>query len=492
MDSVEKVNKVLDDIASLTTVKDVKTIVFVNRLDAFLLAHNHDYKYIGRERNANGVSYNFCAITDSFEFRNTDPLLGERVVKTCDEVFKYLKSYGVPLYKVKWSMAHMAQKQFYDRELRESLWRDTKKNKRYFHDISTYNDMFAGSSSGHLWCDDNYKGIILENVSSFDKKSAYPWVFCTNNHFPLTAPTKTNFNGICDAVDKDKWFLIVLRGIDLPNQWDMFRAKGDDHCYAWNLYDYYTCCITNKDLFGDIVSKYDCQFYTASKCGYLNREWREKVSELYQYKDEFEDKDDPDRVAIKTQLDMMYGKGIQYYEFDDIDNVIGHYSHRGDHYIMPQWSKMAVSAIKYEIIKTYLDDSGQFYADTDGTKSLSNRIDLQNLYHEYNLRIAEINKKAGLKYSTMGTWQYEYTADRFIALNRKQYAYEIDTYVTTKVAGVKKDLLIGQLAQYDDPLQALADGVTINRQSGLIYLSDTKEYIPKFEDYVVGQNYMEG
>lgn len=493
IDTVDGMNRVLSEIATLTTKEDVKTIVFVDKLDAFLEAYGQPTQYIGMSRESNGIRYNFCAVSDKFEFRNIDPLIGDREVETCDEVVECFMPFGYPAYKICWSMAHMTTKRFYTLELREKCLNDIRDHKRYFWDKELHDDMFAGSSSGHLYLDSNYQKKVLTNVSAFDKKSAYPWVLCTNNNFPLSAVKRAKYEDIVDCIKHGKWFLIVLTGIDLPNKWNMFRAKGDQHSYAWNQYDYASVCLMGYDFESEILDQYmkQLRFYVSKDHGYLLDDWRYKMVELYAKKNTYIDKEDPDRVFFKTQIDMMYGKGMQFIETFDDNDVINKYKHRPDRYILPHWSKMVVSALKYELISTYFDDAGQFYADTDGTKSQSNINDLKSLYKGYNDRIMKINKKAGFSGCDIGTWDYEYTADRFVAIAKKQYAYEIDGKIYTTIAGVQKDLAYNQIIKQQDPLQALADGLQIKKRAGLLYQKSTKEYVPKYDNYVVGDNYYE-
>ena len=492
VNSVDQMNRTLSDIAKLTTVDDVKTIVLVQNMDAFLAAYDGTYELIGKPREANGRKYNFCAISDKFEFRNLEPLMGERDAQTTNDVLEVLASYNRPVYKIVWSMAHMSMKAFYTEELRKQCAEDVKKNKRYFNDVTTYNDMFAGSSSGRLYVAEDHQKVILENVSAFDKKSAYPWVFVTNNKFPLTKVKRGGYLDFLKAYEQDKWFLIVLRGVDLEPKWDYFRAKGDEHSYAWNNYDVKTTELLPDfwNLYEEVLTKYNCTYYTASKCGFLLEPWRRHYVDLYNIKNSYADKEDPDRVQYKTQMDMMYGKGIQYYGYNTDEQVINHYKHRPDHYMLPQWSKMAVSALKYELTRTYMFDQGQFYGDTDGVKSTSDKDQLKDLYlKQLNSEIAKINKKAGFAGCDIGMWDYEYTADRFIALARKQYAYEINGEYKYKIAGVRKDLLKAQLSEQEDPLQWLSEGHKIKRQLGLVYDNKEKIYLPKLDDYVVGDNY---
>lgn len=490
---VDQMNRTLEEIATLTKVSDVKTIVLVQNLDAFLRAYNKPYEYIGQARESNGIKYNFCAISEKFEFRNLDPLVGEREIYTAQDAIDVLITYNRPVYKIVWSMAHMSIKSFYDEELRKQCAEDVKNNKRYFNDVTIYSDMFAGSSSGRLYLAPDHQKIILENVSAFDKKSAYPWIYATNNKFPLTKVKRVGYMDFLKAYEYDRWFLIVLRGVDLPKKWDSFRAKGEDHSYAWNNYDYKTTELMPDywNLYEEVITKYQCEFYTASKCGYLLEPWRRKYVELYNIKNSYLDKEDPERTHYKTQLDMMYGKGLQYYNYTTDEQVVNHYKHRPDHFMLPHWSKMVVSALKYEITKTYLYDDGQFYADTDGIKSTQDVEFLKNLYlNQLNAEIMKINKKAGFGNCDIGTWDYEYTADRFIALAKKQYAYEINGKYTYTISGVRKDLLEAQLRDVQDPLQFLADGNKIKKQAGLIYLEDEKIYLPKYDTYQVGDNYV--
>ena len=391
----------------------------------------------------------------------------------------------------------MTKKSFFDKDLREILWQDTLENKRFFHDMQTYLDMFAGSSSGFLWIEEELKNYINVDVSSYDIKSAYAWALAVLDKYPITAPIRSRkISDLYKAIEQDKWFLIVVRGVKLPSKYDYWMSKYDDGdpieslSYAFNYYDYQTMCLFDYNIENVLIDGH-YTIYTAKKCGRLHEAYRDRIVMYYNIKESIQDKEDPNRKYAKKQLELLYGKPLQWHDFKTIEEVQAFYKHRGDNYVLPHWSKLAISAIKYRLMRVWKDDGGCIYADTDGVKSTSDSEKLSYYFAQLNYSIMRMNVDAGYKYLSMGLFDYEYTADRFIFVNKKQYAYEVDGEITTKITGVLKvDLQIVVNECKDkgvDFLQELRDGLCVKKHE-LTYIPSRDEFIWKPYDMIIGKD----
>ena len=533
--SLQELRDVLDEIRQFNK-SDAKIVCFVQSLDILVKANAlGNVKWIGMTRKDNDNEFHFCAIDDCFEFRNLNPIIEEDVF-CCDDIFNILCSFNIPLYKVCWSLGYITKKILYTPEISNILWEDTKYNNRFFRDFDVYKDMFAGSSSGFLWLDRNIKGkIIDEPVHSFDIKSAYAWVLATDTHFPQTMPKRTrNIRDLIDAIENDRYFLIIIRGHDLGNQFNSFQTKLPENIinelerieeylsgktdklkkynqkeyydniyqaqarkdqiikdyfeYAFNCYDYKSIHLFKGVNFSEIISKYNCIIYVCKKCGRLKKEFRDRIVELYNLKESIEDKNNPERKQYKKQLEITYGKGIQDYNFKTIEEVKAHYNHQGKNYLLPHWSKLCISAIKFRILRAYMDDGGVIYCDTDGIKS-RNEIDYTyNLFiNVYNKEVKKVNRNAGYPDLDLGMWKYEWTSDRFIAVAKKQYCaqFEDGTIDATLSAVPKKDIP-QYIEQNDDFMQALADGLTVKKFK-LKYIKSKDEIVYEPYDIVLGK-----
>lgn len=479
---------------------DAKVVVFANHLDALWLGNVlTDSRWIGNPRLENDNEYHFCAVSDSFEFRNLDPILDDykKTCHCCDDVYETIGSFGIPLYKIVWSVGHLTKKSFYDHDLRETLWQDTVDNNRFFHDMQTYLDMFAGSSSGFLWLEEELKGCIFDDVSSYDIKSAYAWALAVLDKYPLTIPIKTRkISDLYKAIEKDKWFLIVVRGVKLPSKYDYWMSKYDDGdpieslSYAFNYYDYQTMCLFDYDIENVLIDGH-YTIYTAKKCGRLHDAYRDRIVNYYNFKESIEDKEDPNRKYAKKQLELLYGKPLQWHNFSDIKEVQAFYRHRGDNYVLPHWSKLAISAIKYRLMRVWKEDERCIYADTDGVKSTSDPNKLWDYFAQLNYNIVKMNADAGYENLSMGLWDYEYTANRFVYVNKKQYAYEVGEEITTKITGIlKTDLQIivrENKEQGIDFLEQLKNGLCVKKHE-LTYIPSRDEFIWKPIDMIIGKD----
>ena len=496
--TLQGIRDVLHEIAE-SNKSDAKVVVFANHLDALWIGNVlGNSEWIGNERLENDNKYHFCAVSEKFEFRNLDPILDDyaKTCYCCDDVFNTIGSFGIPLYKIVWSVGHLTKKSFFDKDLREILWKDTVDNKRFFNDLQTYYDMFAGSSSGFLWLEEELIKYIFNDVTSFDIKSAYAWALAVLDKYPLTIPTKTRkINDLYKAIEQDKWFLVVVRGVKLPSKYDYWMSKHDDDdpieslSYAFNYYDYQTMCLFEYDL-EDVLIEGHYTIYTAKKCGRLHEAYRDRIVSYYNFKESVKDKEDPNRKFAKKQLELLYGKPLQWHNFETIEEVQSFYRHRGDNYVLPQWSKLAISAIKYRIMQVWKADENCIYADTDGVKSTSDPSNLWDYFGDLNYKIVKLNNEAGYKNLSMGLWDYEYTADRFIYVNKKQYAYEVDGNITTKITGILKvDLQVvvkESKEQGMDFLKQLKDGLCVKKHE-LTYLPNKDEFIWKPTETIIGK-----
>lgn len=497
--TLQGIRDVLSEIAE-SNKSDAKVVVFANHLDALWLGNVlQGCEWIGNPRLENDSEYHFCAVSDKFEFRNLDPILDDyaKTCFCCDDVYGTIGSFGIPLYKIVWSVGHLTKKSFFDKDLREILWQDTLENKRFFHDMQTYLDMFAGSSSGFLWIEEELKNSINVDVSSYDIKSAYAWALAVLDKYPLTAPIRSRkISDLYKAIEKDKWFLIVIRGVKLPSKYDFWMSKYDDGdsieslSYAINYYDYMSMCLFNYDI-SEILIEGHYTIYTAKKCGRLHKAYRDRIVSYYNTKESIQEKEDPNRKYAKKQLELLYGKPLQWHNFSDIKEVQAFYRHRGDNYVLPHWSKLAISAIKYRLMRVWRDDGDCIYADTDGVKSKADPEKLLDYFTDLNGYIVSMNVDAGYRHLTMGMWDHEYVADRFIFVNKKQYAYEVDGEITTKITGVLKvdlQIVVNEcIEQGVDFLQELRDGLCVKKHE-LTYIPSKDEFIWKPYDMIIGKD----
>ena len=142
-------------------------------------------------------------------------------------------------------------------------------------------------------------------------------------------------------------------------------------------------------------------------------------------------------------------------------------------------------------MRVWRDDGDCIYADTDGVKSKADPEKLLDYFKDLNGYIVSMNVDAGYKHLTMGMWDHEYVADRFIFVNKKQYAYEVDGEITTKITGVLKldlQIVVNECRdQCVDFLQELRDGLCVKKHE-LTYIPSKDEFIWKPYDMIIGKD----
>lgn len=408
-----------------------------------------------------------------------------------------LLNFGSNIHKVRYSLAHMTEKEFYKPILTESR---QQRGKIFYKSLDIYNDCMTGSKAGLLakfsGKETEYCWKIQENVKSFDKKSAYPSVFVSDDKFPLGQVTRhegRKLNWLDKCLNEQRWFKIVIKS-DFPfKPWiDPFRDKRNKKTYAIEWYDYKSLnYILGDNVIQEWLYDHDDEYIilTSDETGYMPEILRQRIIELYNIKETTKDKEDPERKRAKTMLDMLYGKGIQRLAPKDVKELNSYYFGRSQKVIMPQQSLHAVARVKYELtyLGTRCPDNTIAY-DTDGIKftGYSYGDAIKNL----NNAISEQNKKAGFGGCTIGMWEHEYTAKRFVQFKTKNYCYEdAETgEIIWKLAGVKKEQLEKFLRSIgdQDPMEyIIKNGIKFMLPSYYTYNPDTLKYSQTYNEYIL-------
>lgn len=344
-----------------------------------------------------------------------------------DAMEQYVDMCGGPL-KISATVSSQCKKMFYE-DIKESLKTDRYAKRRYFNSIDLYKLCYAGCKSGEISSVDNVK--VYENVECFDISSAYSSVMVNDDKFPIGRVKVTNDkNLIVKRFNNKEWVKVVFQG----------KLEGYDFYYdervdmtAFEYYDILSEILTNKNIF-DLCDDSTTYLY-CDNTGYLNDSLRDKVVEVYEQKSSMQ-KSDPKRILVKQQLEAVYGKGIQWYDFKDDAELIKHFKGKGENYLQPQMANHCSAAIRYQLTKivTAFDDE-MVYWDTDGVK-VKNSDFVIEYFNNLNKVIVEKNKLAG--YNTrIGTWTHEGSCKKIVLIRPKMYAYvEKEQGLVMKFAGM--------------------------------------------------------
>lgn len=421
------------------------------------------------------------------EFRSFGALIGMQNTKVIQTMYKgmpissamytYLSGIGEPS-KIKYTLAYQAKKMFYE-EIAEDLWKERLEKKKFYWDKETYDDMMAGVKGGVL---SDYRAKYIEDVLMYDIRSAYASVLVSDDKFPIGKIVKIDCNKVDYKIAKIKaflkkgeWFKVAFDGKN-----DDFSRWYDVKCEK-TAFEYYNIKTLEMigildDLF-DYLRTVDFRIYYSKETGYINKNVRDKIVHLYREKERLQ-KENFERYLTKTQIEMIYGKGIQNYDFEDIVDIQDHYRGRGENYLTPEMSMHCIAKVEHDMYKAINSTRSEEYFDTDGIKVRNNEVSIEYFKSE-NEKIMERNRKAGYDDLDIGTWKFEGKAERMLIFTPKFYIYDCDGQIEFKAAGVTKE--------YKERILngIKGDKIEYMRRNGFItcmraYKYDAGEFIPYY------------
>ena len=482
----------------------------------------------------NLIFANFNVLSNSSADRVHQMIGKETKLESCVALLEEMSSDWT---KIRWSLAHKAQQDFY-RPISSRIWNETKHHptmdlKWWYLNIDIYRHMFAGSAAGLLARFDGKNRSLARKVKhdvlSFDKSSAYPSVFVSDDKFPLGLITEERENKAAKIIEcsrSGRWFKITIDTPDLIPELLMFRSV-DDSGYGIEYYDYLILKRQGRldALFRQLNEHYDeFHLYTSDYTSYLSDTFRLAILKAFSRKAEITDRSDPRRYYIKTQIDMLFGKGLQKIPAETTRELNKVFRGRGDKYLRPEHSMHAVARVRYELYNIVTDifqRGGEVIAfDTDGFKAVDGEV-VRDVVLEANQRersrleraldisgeleiledavciewndkpIRDLDPENVLIREHLrqylecgiGTWDMEYRAQIFIQIGTKQYIW-IDAAtgkLESKTAGISKldfwRAMNGIGKQDEDLFEYLAENkIEFQRKRGYIFDPDDEAY----------------
>lgn len=482
-----------------------KLVVFVNGLNAFRVAALERYpdaEEKGLKRQGKDT-LRLQIETSRFIFRNFDSLANSAprkvaemfgTVNILEAMCKLLDllAEGKPWPRLRWSLAYQAKKAFY-KDMRGELWEWMKEHKVLFRTLEHYKDMFAGSKSGFLllYATAEHKEklrTMFHNAESWDKKSAYPSVFISDEFFPIGAPvriTKEKVKLLKECITGRKWFKIVVESKKRIPEFDLFEGtpEAGERRYGIEVYDWRTLTElldVPVNRIKEILNGTYWKLYIVPETGMLPECFRRKIVQCYEEKNAIQDKSDPYRFMLKTMIDMIYGKPLQYKGFKSIRQVNRFYIGRGENFLMPQHSMHAVSAVRYEIMKVIKAiGSDCIKWDTDGI--VCKRGNARVIFEAINEEIRAKNKLAFGYISPIetdcGVWDYE-GCGAFMPLSAKSYLFRPEGgKLVFKHCGIQDRDVKQYLAEIEeDVFEHFKTEKEIQARAGFLYYLSVHKY----------------
>lgn len=485
--------------------RGLRCIAFINDLDV-ISAILPDGQDSGVKKKKSNITYTLELVTERIVFRNFNAVFNNRTQRIqqlypgkpiCEGMALFIQSLGLPLKHCRYSLAYVSKRIFYQ-DIKAELWYDTRANSRILRDVQTYRDMQAGCQSGALSAFSGSHDIrfkLLHGVYSFDKKSAYPSYFVQDKFFPIgkierivgNVPYKLRV--LRALLATAQWFKVVIESPEEVPELRNFRdaSKTDSFLYGVEFWDFHALRDAGID-FLEILSRDNLKFrlYGTKKTGYMPDCFRRKIAKLYEEKNKLP-KNSQEKFLKKTQLDMIYGKGLQKYNFETDQEVFKKYVLRGENFLSPAMSMHVVAGMRHEMLKV-ADLLGQevIAIDTDGIKGCGDMERVRQIIYDLNAFIIEKNRAAGFE-TDCGIWDFEYYAENFMQFAPKVYAYQVaGGKPVCKFAGIAERHLKKYMQQIGgDPFKVWErDGIQAQTCGGWYYLPDIG-FLEKKVDYII-------
>lgn len=367
-----------------------------------------------------------------------------------------------------------------------------------------------------------YAGKILKNVHSVDRSSSYPDVL-VNCKFPVSKfeyrgdITEERLIKNIDIHKKAAVIRVVFTNLKLRDPWTgcPYLTKDKGRHIVNGVYDngrvlsadYYETTLTDID-YRIVKSQYKGEVIIHhswfARYGYLPQAFRKLIIDYYKRKTDLKGVDDQKVFydKLKNKINSLYGMTAQNPVKDNVifasAEVVREFYENHPDYVQPnnlgadfipdlsktpeellakynskaflvyQWGVWVTAHARRELQEA-VDLAGDnfVYADTDSVKYVG-EVD----FSEYNQRIRKRSEdnnavafdRAGNAHY-MGVFESEKTADEFITLGAKKYAYSIDGEITVTCAGVNKELGAGEL-QAAGGLKAFKPGMVFRKAGG--------------------------
>ena len=380
------------------------------------------------------------ALYKNAEFRNLDVFCPDAISVAFEDeespivkVVNYLQTLGEIPSDVKYTLGHMVKKSIVS-GIEDKITEFMKEHHLYFDSIEEYEDMRCGRKSGILWSESF--GDIKENITQFDKSSAYSSIMVNDDKFPIGRLRRSEGQfgivALRETLKNDEWCKIVFEpDAVVPQQIECFRDE-DTGLMALEYYDLIDLPVDIVQIAQNNIDKF--RFYRSQETGYLCKEFRDRLVEIYLQKQSLP-KDDFYRAYAKAKLELVYGKGIQEHYFPS-NKELRFYFRRAENFITPQISMHCSAAVRYELRSAYCENNIS-YMDTDSIHGRQTEQFVKNV-EKYNREIEEKNEIAGYPGLEIGVFKLEHANSSELVLAYKQRVVRCSDEVTFSIAGIPK------------------------------------------------------
>lgn len=403
----------------------LKHLIFSNKFNLLF----HFLKDIVRIEGVKGKDLtNFYTFTTKrYTIRNLDLICDTYKVESIEEAINFITSImeTIDIMKCEYSYVHIAN--LLMRQQYPLAFNDMNQltRKCYSFDLDFYNYITKATSKPNTaYCRKDY---FVDNVYSYDMKSAYPYLYSTLS-FPMGRPKKVD-NPIEEQLIGKFDAEIVLKHYPVPK----YRGIPDIESKTMTVNE--LSFIALKENYDDTEIEKINSLWIYNSCSKLPKSYRCVLEESFNMKEKTKDKN------IKTGLNGQIGKACQKIKYltklDTNGNKIEQTMTKQDlngyksRYGVPQWSSRVYAAMQLILYTTIrkLNDVGceVVYVDTDCIKFTGRQG--CTIFHELN---------RGKQPGQMGWWKFEGQYEYFKAFSLKNYGYQQNGKTHFVISGVDK------------------------------------------------------
>ena len=340
----------------------------------------------------------------------------------------------------------------------------------------------TGSRGGNCHGNAMYTSLILDDVFSFDRKSSYPAEMIVDlfpvSRFRLIRPSKENLEEYTNThaclMLLTFWGVRLKDYVPIPYIPIAKCVRSSDKPLIDNgrvvEAEYVTMILTDID-YKIIISQYHITEVQVSKIlianyGHLNNEFRLSLRELFVEKCRLEGGDKYLYNKFKNKINAYFGMMLTdicspeiiynpmallpqdiWKEGEiDIDAMLTKYYNSRNTFLSYQHGMWVTANARFrhqEGIDCCAEDT--VYGDTDSVKFID-EIHIKDFarLNEQWLALCESNDISPTvtvngKKTTLGVWEQEKTAEQFVFLGAKKYAYTLNGELHITVAGLNKE-----------------------------------------------------
>lgn len=393
-----------------------------------------------------------------------------------------------------------------------------------------YQQMKRVYSGGFTHCNSLYSGLVLDDITSYDFTSSYPYVM-VSELYPMTTPKLIQLK----SIDEFKKYLIshccmfeitfynIKPKIIYDHPISVSKCFNEDNVVEDNgrvvTADRISMSINEVDY--NVIKDFyewdsiDIWNFRIMDKGYLPTQFVKAILKLYELKTTLKgssDTDDLQRylnakqhlngcygmcVTDVLQMNRVYKDGEWTIEEPNIEDVFNKYNDSKNRFLFYPWGIWVTSYARKNLFMGIMAVGKDYvYADTDSMKirNASKHIDWINKYndmvrkkltnameyHHLDFSMVEPETLKGEK-KLIGVWDYDGFYKRFKTLGAKRYLYEDkDGKLHITCSGVRKDAVnyILKMAKNDNlrAFQLFSDNLYIPA-------SETGKNIHTYIDY---------